>query len=52
MAPSLRFGVGVQLGLSTTVWGFNSGESIDDYEYTQVRGSNKCPEGDLNPHAR
>jgi hypothetical protein len=33
--------------LSTTVWGFNSGESIDDCEYPQVKGSNKCPEGDL-----
>ena len=38
--------------MSTAVWGFNSGESIDDCEYPQVKGSNKCPEGDLNPHAR
>ena len=44
--------VGVQLGSSTAVWGFNSGESIDDCEYPQVKDSNKCPEGDLNPHAR
>jgi hypothetical protein len=41
--------VGVQFGLSTSVWGFNSGESLDDCEYPQVKGSNKCPEGDLNP---
>ena len=39
--------MGVQFGLSTTVWGFNSGESIDDCEYPQVKGSNQCPEGDL-----
>ena len=43
---------GVQLGLSTTVWGFKSGKDIDDGEYPQVKDSNKCPEGDLNPHAR
>ena len=43
---------GVQLGLSTTVWGFKSGKDIDHCEYPQVKGSNKCPEGDLNPHAR
>ena len=41
--------VGVQLGLSTTVWGFKSGKDIDDCEYPQVNDSNKCPEGDLNP---
>ena len=35
--------------MSTTVWGFNSGESIDDCEYPQVKDSNQCPEGDLNP---
>ena len=52
MAPSLRFSVGVQLRWSTTVWGFKSGKAIDDCEYLQVRDSNKCPEGDLNPHAR
>jgi len=39
--------VGVQLGLSTAVWGFKSGKVIDDCEYPQVRDSNKCPEGDL-----
>jgi hypothetical protein len=33
--------------LSTAVWGFNSGESIDDRESLQVRDSSKCPEGDL-----
>jgi hypothetical protein len=44
--------VGVQLGLSTAMWGFNSGEYIDDREYPQVKDSNRCPEGDLNPHAR
>ena len=33
--------------MSTNVWGFNSGESIDDCEYPQVKDSNKCPEGDL-----
>ena len=44
--------VWVQLGLSTTVLGFNSGEAIDDREYPQVKDSNRCPEGDLNPHAR
>jgi hypothetical protein len=47
MAPSLRFSVGVQLGLSTTVWGFKSGKVIDDCEYPQVKGSKQCPEGDL-----
>ena len=35
--------------MSTAVWGFNSGKDIDDCEYLQVRDSNKCPEGDLNP---
>src|ERR1035437_9004167 len=49
MAPSLRFSVGVQLRWSTTVWGFKSGNAIDDCEYLQVRDLNKCPEGDLNP---
>jgi hypothetical protein len=39
--------MGVQLGLSTVVWGFTSGKLIDDCEYLQVRDSNKCPEGDL-----
>jgi len=29
--------------------GFQPGKDIDDYEYPQVRDSNKCPEGDLNP---
>ena len=48
MATNLRFSVGVQLGLSTTVWGFKSGKVIDDCEYLQARDSNKCPEGDLN----
>jgi hypothetical protein len=43
--------VGVQLGFSTTVWGFKWGKVIDDCEYPQVRDSNKCPEGDLNTHA-
>ena len=38
---------GFSFGLSTTVWGFNSGDSIDDCEYPQVKESNKCPEGDL-----
>ena len=53
MATNLPFSVGVQLGLSTTVWGFKSGKVIDDCEYLQVRGHLlKCPEGDLNPHAR
>ena len=33
--------------MSTTVWGFKSGKDIDDCEYPQVKGSNKCPEGDL-----
>ena len=33
--------------MSTAVWGFNSGESIDDCQYLQARDSNKCPEGDL-----
>ena len=47
MATNLHFSVGVQLGLSTTVWGFKSGEDIDHCEYLQVRDSNKCPEGDL-----
>ena len=47
MVPSLRLSVGVQLGWSTTVWGFQSGKVIDDCEYLQVRDSNKCPEGDL-----
>jgi hypothetical protein len=49
MVPSLRLSVGVQLGWSTTVWGFQSGKVIDDCGYPQVKGSNKCPEGDLNP---
>ena len=31
------------------MWGFKSGKVIDDCEYLQVRDSNKCPEGDLNP---
>ena len=35
--------------MSTAVWGFKSGKVIDDCEYLQVRDSNKCPEGDLNP---
>ena len=39
----------VHLGLSTTVSGVQVGQAIDDYEYPQVRDSNKCPEGDLNP---
>jgi hypothetical protein len=47
MVHSLRLSVGVQLGWSTTVWGFQSGKDIDDCEYLQVRDSNKCPEGDL-----
>jgi hypothetical protein len=47
MVPSLRFSVRVQLGLSTTVWGFKSGKVIDKREYPQVKDSNKCPEGDL-----
>jgi hypothetical protein len=47
MVPSLQFSVGVQLGWSTTVWGFKSGKVIDDCEYLQVRNSNQCPEGDL-----
>jgi hypothetical protein len=33
--------------LSTAVRGFKSGKVIDDCEYLQVKGSNKCPEGDL-----
>jgi len=36
-------------GLSTAAWGFKSGKVIDDCVYLQVRDSNKCPEGDLNP---
>ena len=47
MVPSLRLSVGIQFGLSTTVWGFQSVKVIDDCEYLQVRDSNKCPEGDL-----
>jgi len=39
--------VGVQLRLSTTVWGFKSDKDIDDCEYPLVKDSNKCPEGDL-----
>ena len=42
-----RKSVGVQLGLSTAVWGFKSGKVIDDCEYPQVKDSNRCPEGDL-----
>ena len=38
--------------MSTAMWGFKSGKAIDECEYPQVRDSNKCPEGDLNPHAR
>jgi hypothetical protein len=34
------------------VWGFKSSKAIADGEYPQVKDSNKCPEGDLNPHAR
>jgi len=49
MATNLRFSVGVQLGWSTIVWGFQSGKVIDECEYLQARDSNKCPEGDLNP---
>ena len=47
MVPSLRLSVGIQFGLSTTVWGFQSVKVIDDCEYLQVRDSNKCPEGHL-----
>ena len=32
-----RKSVGVQLGWSTAVWGFNPGEPIDDCEYPQVK---------------
>ena len=33
MVPSLRFSMGVQVGWSTTLWGFKSGHAIDDCEY-------------------
>ncbi len=49
MVPNLRLSVGVQLGWSTTVWGFQPGKDIDECEYLQVKDANKCPEGDLNP---
>ena len=34
------------------VWGSKSGESISETIQPVVKDSNRCPEGDLNPHAR